>query len=95
MTDEQETDVENDDTRSKPPGDPVRKWTLIVLALCLLLMIYYVVADRITPFTSQARVHALVVPIAAEVSGTVTDVAIRSNQFVRAGDLLFIDTVFS
>jgi multidrug resistance efflux pump len=49
-------------------------------------MIYYVVADRITPYTTQARVNALVVPVAAEVSGRVTEVAVQSNQFVEAGD---------
>ena len=69
--------------------DPVREWTFIVLGLCAVLMIFYVIADRITPYTSQARVHALVVPIAAEVSGTVTDVAVTSNQLVSAGDPLF------
>ena len=69
--------------------DPVRKWTLILLAACAVLMLYYVVADRITPYTTQARVHALVVPIAAEVSGTVVDVPIGRNEAVDAGDLLF------
>jgi len=73
----------------KPPVDPVRKWTLIVLAACVVLMIWYLVADRITPYTSQARVHALVVPIASEVSGTVTDVDVANNQFVSAGEVLF------
>jgi multidrug resistance efflux pump len=52
-------------------------------------MVYYLAADRVTPFTSQARVHALVVPVAAEVSGIVTDVMIDNNQAVQAGDLLF------
>ena len=33
--------------------------------------------------------HALVVPVAAEVSGTVTEVAVGSNQTVSAGQLLF------
>jgi multidrug resistance efflux pump len=70
-------------------SDPVRKWTLILLGLCFVLFLYYVVADRLTPFTAQARVHALVVPIAPEVSGTVTDVMVTSNQAVDAGDLLF------
>jgi multidrug resistance efflux pump len=69
--------------------DPVRKWTLIILGLCVVLMIYYLVADRMTPYTTQARVHAVVVPIAAEVAGTVTEVAVTSNQGVAAGDLLF------
>ena len=73
----------------KPNLDPVRKWTLITLGACVILMVFYLVADRVTPYTSQARVNALVVPIAAEVSGTVTDVAVNSNQVVEAGDLLF------
>jgi len=58
-------------------SDPVRKWTLILLGLCLVLFLYYMVSDRLTPYTAQARVHALVVPIAPEVSGTVTDVPPR------------------
>ncbi len=78
MTDEQTTGM-----------DPVRKWTFIALGACLVLMIFYLVADRVTPYTSQARVNALVVPIAAEVSGTVTAVEINSNRAVDAGDLLF------
>jgi len=91
MTDEDknETREEGASESKNAPMDPVRKWTLIILALCGVLMIYYLVSDRITPYTAQARVNALVVPIAAEVSGTVTDVAVRSNQAVEAGDLLF------
>jgi len=91
MTDEDknETGEEGTNTAQKPPTDPVRKWTLIILALCGVLMVYYLVSDRITPYTTQARVNALVVPIAAEVSGTVTNVAVRSNQAVEEGELLF------
>ena len=80
---------ETQDSPAAGSPDPVRKWTKIILAACLVLLVYYVIADRITPHTSQARVNALVVPVAAEVSGTVTEVAVSSNQFVRAGDLLF------
>ena len=91
MTDE--TSNENtepaEDTAAAPPKDPVRKWTLIILALCGVLLIYYVIADRITPYTTQARVNAVVVPIAPQVSGTVVNVAVKSNQYVEAGDLLF------
>lgn len=77
------------ETPAKEPMDPVRRWTFIVLGVSLALIAYYLVADRHTPYTSQARVHALVVPIAAEVSGTVTEVAATSNQLVEAGELLF------
>lgn len=83
---QQEEDAESPAAKQ---GDPVRKWTLIVLGACVVLMFFYLVGDRITPYTTQARVHAVVVPIAAEVSGTVTNVAVNSNQGVSEGDLLF------
>ncbi|MDH3988367.1 MAG: HlyD family secretion protein [Gammaproteobacteria bacterium] len=83
---QQEEDAESPAAKQ---GDPVRKWTLIVLGACVVLMFFYLVGDRITPYTTQARVHAVVVPIAAEVSGTVINVAVKSNQGVSEGDLLF------
>jgi len=89
MADENDIDEEVEVSGKKEPMDPVRKWTFIILGACLVLMAYYLIADRVTPYTTQARVHALVVPIAPEVSGTVTDVAVSSNQAVTAGDLLF------
>jgi multidrug resistance efflux pump len=91
MSDESDTDIEEKEAVANEtrPVDPVRRWTLIILGLCVVLMGYYLVADRITPYTTQARVHAVVVPIAPEVSGTVMDVAVTSNQAVAAGDLLF------
>jgi multidrug resistance efflux pump len=91
MTDETATETADQPQESgaRTPADPVRKWTLIILALCGVLLVYYVVADRITPYTTQARVNAVVVPIAPQVSGIVTNVAVKSNQFVEAGDLLF------
>jgi multidrug resistance efflux pump len=73
----------------KPPMDPVRKWTFILLALALVLLAWYLVSDRLTPLTSQARVHALVVPIAPEVSGTIISVDVGNNQSVKAGQILF------
>jgi multidrug resistance efflux pump len=75
--------------KTQKEKDPVRKWTLIVLGACVLLILLYVIADRVTPFTSQARVNALVVPIATEVSGTVIEVAVSSNQVVATDELLF------
>ena len=75
--------------QTKPPADPVRRWTFILLAVAALLFAWYLRADRVTPMTSQARVNALVVPIAPEVSGTVTGVFVRNNQPVAAGQELF------
>jgi len=77
----------------KAPRDPVRMWTFIVLGICFLLLVWYLRADRVTPFTSQAKLYATVVPIAPEVSGVITSVEVENNQFVKAGQELFkIDT---
>jgi multidrug resistance efflux pump len=90
MSDAEDKPAEETPAAEAPaPRDPVRRWTLIILGACVVLMGYYLVADRVTPYTTQARVHAFVVPIAAEVAGTVTDVPVGSNQVVAAGDLLF------
>jgi multidrug resistance efflux pump len=90
MTDENNTEAEEaQEAQTKTPMDPVRKWTLIVLGLCVILMFWYLRSDRVTPYTNQARVHALVVPIASQVSGIVTDVAVSNNEYVSAGQALF------
>ena len=71
------------------PKDPVRKWTFVLLALAFFLVCWYLVSDRLTPYTSQARIHALVVPVAPEVSGTILTVDVNNNQLVKAGQKLF------
>jgi multidrug resistance efflux pump len=86
MTEESESEK---DEIVIPEQDPVRQWTLRLLVLTLILLVCYLIADRVTPFSTQARVHALVVPVAAEVSGTVSEVLVSSNQRVQAGDVLF------
>lgn len=86
-------DNEEAPEETPPAPDPVRKWTLIVLVACVFLMFWYLISDRVTPYTTQARVHALVVPVAPEVSGTVTDVFVSDNEIVRRGQELFrVDT---
>jgi multidrug resistance efflux pump len=90
MSDENEVSAdESAPVDAKPAMDPVRKWTFILLGAGVVLMAWYLTADRVTPYTTQARVHALVVPVATEVSGSVSDVAVTSNQFVNAGEVLF------
>lgn len=70
-------------------GDPLRRWTVIVLAVCVLLFGWSLVADRLTPYTSDASVRAFVVRIVPEVSGKVVEVSVHDNQIVRGGDLLY------
>ena len=51
------------------PGKGTRVGAIIVLILIVASLAWYFVSDRLTPYTSQARVQAFVVPVAAEVSG--------------------------
>ena len=75
--------------KDEAPRDPVRRWTLIVLAAIVALYLYSIIADRMTPYTSQATVQAFIVRMAPEVSGRVQDVSVADNQRVKAGDVLF------
>jgi len=86
---QEKRDPEKQDSKAAAPEkDPVRKWTFIILGLSILLTILYLVADRQTPFTSQARIHAFVVPIAPQVSGNVISVEVQNNQEVTLGQAL-------
>ena len=49
------------------------------------LWLYYMVA----PWTRDGRVRADIVPVAADVSGLVSDVFVHDNQVVKKGDPLF------
>jgi multidrug resistance efflux pump len=72
-----------------PAADPSGKAIKWVVVLIVVSLIWYLVADRFTPYTQQARVQAYIVPVAAEVSGRVTRVLVHDNQEVNAGEVLF------
>jgi multidrug resistance efflux pump len=72
--------------------DPVRRRVLVVLAIAAAVFVWYVLADRHTPFTDQARLQALIVPIVPEVGGAITEIDVRLHSTVGAGErLLQID----
>jgi multidrug resistance efflux pump len=73
---------------SLTPGKGTRIGTLIVLTLIVCSLVWYFAADRLTPYTSQARVQAFVVAVAAEVSGTVLKVHVKNNDEVKQGQVL-------
>ncbi len=70
-------------------GRGTRIGAVVIAALILLSLVLYFVGDRITPYTSQARVQAFVIPVAAEVSGKVQVVHIRNDDVVEPGQALF------
>ncbi|CAB3926476.1 Multidrug resistance protein MdtN [Achromobacter anxifer] len=72
-----------------PAKDPAKRGVRWVALLIALSLAWYLLADRYTPYTQQARVQAFVVPVASEVSGRVTQVHVRNNQDVQVGAVLF------
>ena len=70
--------------------DPVRRITLAAILIAALLFVWYLVADRVAPWTDEARVQAWVIPIAPKVSGIVTHVDVKPDQRVKAGELLAV-----
>ena len=71
------------------PGKGSRRGAIIVLVLIVASLLWYFISDRLTPYTSQARVQAFVVPVAAEVSGKVLKVYVKNNDEVQPGQPLF------
>lgn len=74
---------------SAPSGKGSRIGAIVVLVLIVGSLLWYFTAGRFTPFSSQARVQAFVVPVAAEVAGKVIAVHVRNNDDVQRGRPLF------
>ena len=80
------------DDKSAPPikaGKGSRVGAIIVLILIVASLAWYFISDRLTPYTSQARIQAFVVPVAAQVAGTVVKVYVKNNDEVKPGQRLF------
>ena len=60
-----------------------------VLITLLVLFIYHVTSDRVTPYTSQSNIEVLLVQIAPQVTGQVIEVATHDNERVKKGQLLY------
>lgn len=70
-------------------GRAVQRGGLVVTLAIVASLAWYLLADRFTPYTSQARVQGYVVGVAPEVAGTVAKVWVKNNQDVEAGQRLF------
>jgi multidrug resistance efflux pump len=66
-----------------------RFWVLVIVAVIVLLIVYYALADIYTPFTTDAYVQAYVVQVAPQVGEKVIQVHVREGDRVSAGALLF------
>ena len=69
-------------------NDPVKRITRIALIVIAVMFVWYVIADRLAPWTDQARVQAYIVPIVSQVAGRVIEVNVGKDQEVQQGDVL-------
>jgi len=84
-----ETQVKQDKKQLKGKSSPVRLITFIVLLISVLFFVWYVLSDRHAPYTDQARIKGLTVPIVSSVSGNITRIHIQLHSKVKPGDTLF------
>ena len=87
---EEEQTPEEQSTEKKEKGkNPIRLLTWIILGFCIFLFWIYVLSDRHTPYTDQARIKGLAIPIAPRVSGNITEIKVKLHSKVNVGDTLF------
>jgi multidrug resistance efflux pump len=79
---------EENKNRVVETNDPVKRITHIALIAIAIMFLWYIVADRLAPWTDQARVQAYIVPIVSQVSGRVIEVNVGKDQEVQQGDVL-------
>lgn len=80
-----------ENTANKTVNKPefTQKLTKIILGLSLFYFLWYIIGDRITPTTDQARVRSFVIPIVPQVAGKITKINIAGDKAVQKGELLF------
>ena len=66
----------------------MRRTTLGLLIAIILLFAWYLVSDRLTPYTTSARMKTFVIPIVPDVSGFIADIPVKKNQLIEAGTTL-------
>ena len=87
MSDAEDNKAKQDSETDAPQA--VKRGGLAVGLAILLSLVWYLASDRYTPYTTQARVQGYVIGVAPQVSGIVTEVYVRNNQRVEAGQALF------
>ncbi|MEM7172622.1 MAG: HlyD family secretion protein [Pseudomonadota bacterium] len=75
--------------RTKALFTTAKFWVLSILGLVVILVAYYIAADRVTPYTGDAYVQALVVQISPQVQGQVIQVHVANGSQVKKGAPLY------
>jgi multidrug resistance efflux pump len=80
---------ETPEDTAAPAKTNVNKGAVMVIGVILFSLLWYLLADRFTPYTSQARVQGYVVGVAPKVAGLLTEVWVANDQAVKEGEPLF------
>ena len=64
--------------------------TIVIVVLAVFVALWLWRHYERSPWTRDGRVRADVVRVTPDINGLVTEVDVRDNQPVRAGDLLFV-----
>jgi len=89
----EESTQENKTVEEKKQRDPVKLWIGVIFVACMSLFVWHLLGDKYTPYTSNGRIEAFIVPVAPQVSGILSEVNVTNNQIVSSGqDLAAIDS---
>jgi multidrug resistance efflux pump len=77
------------DEQTDQGGAAVSRGIRLVLLVIAITLVWYLLADRYTPYTTQARIQGYVVGVAPKVAGLVTHVHVSNNNVVAADQPLF------
>ena len=80
---------EENSSEQSTKKSPIKLITRIVLVISLIFFIWYVLSERHTPYTDQARIKGLITPVTPRVSGNITNINIKLHKKILAGDTLF------
>lgn len=86
---ENQAEAQSDAAPPRSPANQIRRLTFIVLAIGVVLFVYSLFANRLTPYTDQATVQAYVVRLAPDISGRVETVNVVDNQAAKTGQVIF------
>jgi multidrug resistance efflux pump len=87
--DDKQPEKKNGEPSAEDAPKAVKRGGSAVALVIVLSLVWYLAADRFTPYTNQARVQGYVVGVAPQVSGTVIEVNVQNNEEVQDGQLLF------
>jgi multidrug resistance efflux pump len=62
--------------------------TKVMLVIIALIFIWYLISDRLTPYTASARLQAFVIQVVPDVSGYIQEIPVSKYALAETGDTL-------